>query len=83
MNEGVTITDTSRSFSSVDVGNTVRIYRSRTRWQRFKLWIAVRVLRRPDPDVFRITGVTEHVLTFDRPFEISAEQTPVVIKEPS
>jgi hypothetical protein len=77
-----TIVDTSRSFSNVHVGLAVQIYRSRTRWQRFKLWISVRILRRPHPDVFRITAVDDHVLTFDRPFDIETASTPVVIKEP-
>jgi hypothetical protein len=49
------IVDASRNFGDL-AGHYVRIQRSRTRWQRFKHWLSVRVLRRPDPDVMRITS---------------------------
>lgn len=36
-------------------GDRVKMYRYRTRWQRVKLWVAIRILRRPDPDLYLIS----------------------------
>jgi len=76
------ITDVSSDFGGVRIGDVMRIQRSRTRWQRFKHWIWVRVLRRPDPDVFRITDVSATVLTLDGSPVISTGQAPSIVKGP-
>ena len=81
-NGGVTLTDVTADWSDADahVGLTVRVLRYRTRWQRFKHWISVRIFRRPDPDLALIVAATDTTLTLDRAFEVPTGQT-VEIRE--
>ena len=77
------LTDVTADWSDAQahVGLTVKVWRDRTRWQRFKRWISIRILRRPDPDVARIIGATETTLTLDRALEALTGQ-PVEIRKP-
>lgn len=81
MKDSVTLTDVAAGWCDAHVGLTVRVWRYRTRWQRFKRWISVRILRRPDPDLARIVAATGTTLTLDRAFEVPTGH-PVEIRKP-